>query len=245
MSFGVSLSGAFLAGLLSFASPCLLPLLPAYLGFLGGSEALGVERDGKMPAAEKSVLGLALAFVLGFSTIFVLLGATASRVGQLLLQYASTMTLIAGVLLILFGLHFLGAFRVPFLYRQLRFEVAKRPTGPVSAFVVGLAFGFGWTPCVGPVLAGILMVAGTQASVGRGTLMLVSYAAGIGIPFLLAAIFTRPVLRWVAAAKKRIWLVEKISGVLLIFTGIIFLGGFMPRLSELLLDYFPVLGQIG
>lgn len=245
MGLDLSLPGAFAAGLLSFASPCLLPLLPAYLGFLGGAEALGLEQDVAEPQPEKSVLRLALAFVIGFSAVFILLGATASHLGQILLRYADALTVIAGLCLIVFGLHFLGMFRVPLLYRHMRFEMRKRPTGPAGAFVVGLAFGFGWTPCVGPVLAAILLVAGAEASVGRGTLLLTSYAAGIGIPFLLAAMFTQPVLRWVAAARPRLWFVEKLSGMLLILTGLVFLAGFMPHISEFLLDRIPALGQIG
>ncbi|MCL8383798.1 cytochrome c biogenesis CcdA family protein [Xanthobacter aminoxidans] len=242
MSLDVSLAGAFLAGLLSFASPCVLPLVPAYLGFLAGAAA----EDGEDPVpARRSILGAALLFVLGFASVFILLGATASSLGRVLMDHIETLTLLSGALLVVFGLHMTGLIRIPLLYRQARLEPMARPAGLIGPYVVGLAFGFGWSPCVGPVLAAILLVAGAEASVGRGMLLLAIYAAGIGIPFLIAAAFTERFLAWTRAARSRLGLVEKIAGGLLILTGIAFMTGFMPEIAQWLLDAAPGLGTIG
>ncbi|WP_374250045.1 cytochrome c biogenesis CcdA family protein [Xanthobacter sp.] len=242
MSLDVSLAGAFLAGLLSFASPCVLPLVPAYLGFLAGAAA----EDGESTApARRSILGAALLFVLGFASVFILLGATASSLGRVLMDHIETLTLLSGALLVVFGLHMTGLIRIPLLYRQARLEPMARPAGLIGPYVVGLAFGFGWSPCVGPVLAAILLVAGAEASVGRGMLLLAIYAAGIGIPFLIAAAFTERFLAWTRAARSRLGLVEKIAGGLLILTGIAFMTGFMPEIAQWLLDAAPGLGRIG
>lgn len=242
MSLDVSLAGAFLAGLLSFASPCVLPLVPAYLGFLAGAAA--EDGEGTAPV-RRSILGAALLFVLGFASVFILLGATASSLGRVLMDHIETLTLLSGALLVVFGLHMTGLIRIPLLYRQARLEPMARPAGLIGPYVVGLAFGFGWSPCVGPVLAAILLVAGAEASVGRGMLLLAIYAAGIGIPFLIAAAFTERFLAWTRAARSRLGLVEKIAGGLLILTGIAFMTGFMPEIAQWLLDAAPGLGTIG
>ncbi|WP_024280678.1 cytochrome c biogenesis protein CcdA [Xanthobacter sp. 126] len=242
MSLDVSLAGAFLAGLLSFASPCVLPLVPAYLGFLAGAAA--EDGEGAAPA-RRSILGAALLFVLGFASVFILLGATASSLGRVLMDHIETLTLLSGALLVVFGLHMTGLIRIPLLYRQARLEPMARPAGLIGPYVVGLAFGFGWSPCVGPVLAAILLIAGAEASVGRGMLLLAIYAAGIGIPFLIAAAFTERFLAWTRAARSRLGLVEKIAGGLLILTGIAFMTGFMPEIAQWLLDAAPGLGTIG
>ena len=246
MSLDVSLPGAFVAGLLSFASPCVLPLVPAYLGFLAGAAETAPSGAGaKARPANRAVVAAAFAFVLGFSTVFILLGATAATLGQALMRYAGPLTIASGVLLIVFGLHMLGLLRIPLLYRQAKLEVREKPAGLLGAYVIGLAFGFGWSPCVGPVLAAILIVAGAEASLGRGALLLALYAAGIGIPFLLAALFAGPFLAWAAAVKQRMGLIEKISGALLVATGLIFVTGLMPEVAQWLLERVPVLGAIG
>lgn len=245
MSLDVSLPGAFIAGLLSFASPCVLPLVPAYLGFLTGTAVETAPEGGVNAAGRHRVLIAALAFVLGFATVFVILGATASTLGQALLQYAGPLTIVSGALLIVFGLHMLGLVRIPFLYRQAKMDVSEKPAGLLGAYVIGLAFGFGWSPCVGPVLAAILIVAGAEASVARGALLLAVYAAGIGIPFLVAAAFAGSFLSWLGAVRKRLGLIEKISGALLVATGLVFVTGLMPDVSQWLLDAVPALGTIG
>ncbi|MCG5236391.1 cytochrome c biogenesis CcdA family protein [Xanthobacter oligotrophicus] len=241
MSLDIGLPGAFLAGLLSFASPCVLPLVPAYLGFLTGTVA---GREGQA-APRRRVIAAAALFVLGFSTVFILLGATASTLGQMLMRHVEALTLVSGVLLVLFGLHMTGLVRIPLLYRQAKIDAATTPAGLVGPYLIGLAFGFGWSPCVGPVLAAILMVAGAEASVGKGMALLAVYAAGIGIPFLIAAAFTGPFLAWAAAARRRLGLIEKVAGALLILTGLAFMTGFMPEVAQWLMDQVPALGAIG
>lgn len=243
MSLEISLPGAFLAGLLSFASPCVLPLVPAYLGFLTSAVAPAGAAGGPVPRGR--VLAAAGLFVLGFSIVFVLLGATASSLGRLLLDHVEVLTLVSGALLVLFGLHMTGLLRIPLLYRQARIDVGATPAGVLTPLVVGLAFGFGWSPCVGPVLAAILMVAGAEASVGKGMLLLAVYAAGIGIPFLVAAAFTGPFLAWARSAGRRLGLLEKVAGGLLILTGIAFMTGFMPEVAQWLLERMPSLGAVG
>ena len=244
MSLEVGLPGAFVAGLLSFASPCVLPLVPAYLGFLSGAGAGDDAPQMDAAALRRRTIGLALAFVAGFAAVFVLLGATASSLGRLLLAYADVLTVAAGILLVLFGLHFLGVLRIPVLYRQLRLEPARRPAGPIGAVLVGAAFGFGWTPCVGPILAAILMLAGAEASLWRGGALLAAYAAGLGLPFVAAAAFTGTFLRWAAKARRRLDVIEKVSGGLLVLTGIAFLSGWMPVLSGWLLETFPGFAEV-
>ncbi len=244
MGFDVSLGGAFLAGLLSFLSPCVLPLVPPYLCFVAGVslDELTAHDSG---AQGRRVMLTALAFVLGFTSIFVALGASASAIGQFVSEYFGALSIVAGIVIILMGLHFLGVLRVPVLYREARFHVARRPTGPLGAFVIGLTFAFGWTPCVGPVLAAILFVAGSADSVARGTALLTVYGLGIGLPFLLAALFAGPFMRLAARFRRYIGAVEKVIGVALVVTGVLFMTGTMSTLSYWLLEAFPDLGTIG
>ncbi len=192
--FDVGLWGAFIAGLLSFMSPCVLPLVPPYLCFIGGvSLSEMTDKAGPPPGANRRVFISALAFVLGFTMVFVLFGATASFLGQLLADNMLWIGRVAGVLIIIMGVHFLGIVKIPLLYREARFHGPAKPVGLFGAFLMGLAFAFGWTPCVGPVLAAILMVAGSEESVTRGTVLLATYAAGIGLPFLIGALCRRTV----------------------------------------------------
>ncbi|PVB62730.1 cytochrome c biogenesis protein CcdA [Labrenzia sp. 011] len=242
----VSIIGAALAGLLSFVSPCVLPLVPPYLGFLAGVslEQLTGEDDEAGNASRKAFFS-ALVFVLGFSTVFVLLGATASFFGQFIRAYLDYFGYIAGAAIIVMGLHFLGVFRIGFLYREARIHVDKKPAGPLGAYVIGLAFGFGWTPCVGPILAAILFVAGSEETVGQGALLLSAYALGLGIPFLVAALFAGPFLKFMKRFRKHMGVVEKTMGVVLVLTGIMFLTGQMAVLSYWLLETFPVMQTLG
>ncbi|RXF69878.1 cytochrome c biogenesis CcdA family protein [Hansschlegelia zhihuaiae] len=240
MGLDVSLAGAAAAGALSFASPCVLPLTPAYLGFISGAAS-----PDQIERARSRVFALALAFVAGFSTVFVALGATASTIGQFLSNYAQPLTVAAGALLVLFGLHFMEIVRIPLFYRHAGVGLERRPTGPLGAYAVGLAFGFGWTPCVGPILAAILMVAGAEQTAWRGAALLGAYSAGIGLPFLLAAAFMGAFLRWSRALKSRLGLIEKVSGGLLIVTGLAFIGGWVPVAAGWLLEMFPGLAEIG
>jgi len=239
-------AGAFAAGLLSFLSPCVLPLVPPYLCFIGGLtlDQLAEQQEVGGVAARR-VFVAALAFVLGFTTVFVALGATASVIGQVVAENFRLLGQIAGVIIIVLGLHFLGLLRIPFLYREARFHVESRPAGLVGAYVVGLAFAFGWTPCVGPVLAAILFVAGAEGSVLEGSTLLTAYALGIGLPFLGAALAARPFMAFMARFRRYLGAVEKTMGGLLVITGVLFLTGTMSEIAFWILEAFPALGRIG
>jgi cytochrome c-type biogenesis protein len=239
----VSLPAAALGGLISFLSPCVLPLVPPYLSFLAGTtfDRLSAGDD---RAVRRRALMAALLFVAGFATVFVLLGATASAFGQFVRQYLDILSTIAGLAIIVMGLHFLGIFRIGLLYREARLTVDK-PVGLWGAYVMGLAFAFGWTPCIGPVLAAILAVAGSEASVTRGALLLAAYSAGLGIPFLLAAFAMKPFVAFLKGMRSHFAMIEKGMGVLLILTGIAFLTGWITTMSYWLLEAFPVLGRLG
>src|ERR671916_3412188 len=210
----VSLPAAALGGLISSLSPCVLPLVPPYLSYLAGVslDELQAEDD---PRVRRRAILTALLFVAGFSTVFVLLGATASALGLLIRQYVDVLSMVAGIVIILMGLHFLGLFRIGLLYREARFS-PDRSAGLWGAYVMGLAFAFGWTPCIGPVLAAILAVAGSEQSVAKGALLLAAYSAGLAIPFLVAAFAVEPFAAFLARFREHIGKVEKAMGALLV-----------------------------
>ncbi len=241
----VSVWGAFLAGLLSFVSPCVLPLVPPYLAWLAGVSFEELRDDSAGSAQKRRIVVAALAFVLGFTTVFVGLGATASVIGKTIAQYFDTLSIIAGVIIIIMGLHFLGVFRIGLLYREARVQVNRKPVGLFGAYVIGLAFAFGWTPCVGPVLAAILFVAGSEGTAARGAMLLAIYSLGIGIPFILAALFASRFLAWAARFRRHMHKVEMAMGGLLVVTGILFITGQMATMSYWLLETFPIFQTIG
>ncbi|MDX1729964.1 MAG: cytochrome c biogenesis protein CcdA [Aurantimonas coralicida] len=241
----VGYGAALLAGLLSFVSPCVLPIVPPYLAYLAGLSFDQVRERGTEPAVARQIMLASLAFVAGFTTVFVALGATASLVGQVIAQWFDVLSVVAGIIIIIMGLHFLGVFRLSLLYREARVNVAQKPAGPLGAYVIGLAFAFGWTPCVGPVLAAILFVAGSQDTAVRGAGLLATYSIGIGVPFLLAAAFATRFLAFAARMRRHMATVEKIMGGALVFTGILFVTGQMATISYLLLETFPVFATIG
>lgn len=243
MASEVTYSAATMAGLLSFLSPCVLPLVPPYLTFIAGTslEELASEKVGP---ARRDVMFAAGLFVAGFSSVFVALGATASIFGQIVRQYLDLLSYAAGLAIILMGLHFLGIFRLAFLYREARLEVQK-PVGLWGAYVMGLAFAFGWTPCIGPILAAILAVASSEETVGQGAVLLAFYSAGLGVPFLLAALAIEPFFGFINRFKRHFALMERIVGVLLIATGLAFLTGGLSSVSFWLLETFPDLAKLG
>jgi cytochrome c-type biogenesis protein len=244
--FDVGYTGAAVAGLLSFLSPCVLPLVPPYLCFLAGISMEELqEADGVPPGAARRVFVRALAFVLGFATVFVALGASASAVGRLVADHLDVLSKIAGVLILLLGLHFLGVFRLALLYRELRFHGAAKPAGVAGAYVIGLAFAFGWTPCVGPVLAAILFVAAAEDTVLEGAALLGVYAMGIGLPFLLAALLARPFLGFMQRFRRHLHRVEQAMGALLVVTGVLFITGSVNDIGYWLQETFPALGRVG
>ena len=244
MGLDVTVLGAFTAGLLSFLSPCVLPLVPPYLSFLAGVGLNELREGAANVAPPRRVVLLAVCFVLGFATVFVLLGAGASAAGQVVARHLDLLGTLAGILIIVLGLHMMGL-RIPILFREARFHPAAKPAGPVGAYVIGLAFAFGWTPCVGPVLAAVLLLAGSGDTVGEGAWLLVAYSAGIGVPFVLAAAFIGPFLRAAQRFRRYVGVVEKVSGGLLVATGLLFVTGQMPVIGGWLLETAPVLGRIG
>lgn len=242
----VTYAGAFGAGLLSFLSPCVLPLVPPYLCFLGGVTLDQVtDAEAPDPAIMRRVFLSALVFVLGFSTVFVSLGATASAIGQLVADYLDVLAKIAGAVIAVLGLHFMGILKIPLLYREARFQTESKPASLIGAYIVGLAFAFGWTPCVGPILAAILFVAGSDDSVMYGTTLLGTYSAGLGVPFLLAAFAVRPFLGFMQRFRRHMQTVERVIGGLLVVTGILFLTGRFSEIAYWLLETFPALGTVG
>ncbi|MEP4033755.1 cytochrome c biogenesis protein CcdA [Roseibium polysiphoniae] len=241
----VSIGAAFLAGLLSFVSPCVLPIVPPYLCYLAGVSVAELKGEMATAATSRRIVLSSVAFVLGFSVVFVALGATASVIGQSIARYFDTLSIIAGIIIIIMGLHFLGLFRISLLFREARVQVERKPPGLLGAFVMGLAFAFGWTPCVGPVLAAILFMAGSTGSTGQGGLLLAAYALGIGIPFILAAAFASRFLGWASRFRKHMGTVEKVMGGFLVLTGLLFVTGQMSTIAFWLLEAFPVFSQIG
>jgi cytochrome c-type biogenesis protein len=244
MAIDVTWGGAALAGLISFLSPCVLPLVPPYLCYMAGVSLDQLSGEAEEAVARHKVMWSALAFILGFTTVFVMLGAAASVIGQLVRSYLDVLSIAAGAVIIVMGLHFLGVFRIPLLYREARVEV-RNPAGPIGSYFMGLAFAFGWTPCIGPVLAAILGVAGSEATVTRGAALLAVYSLGLGVPFLLAGLFAGPFMRFLKRFRAHLGAVEKTMGGLLVLTGVLFITGGMATVSYWLLDAFPGLAQIG
>jgi cytochrome c-type biogenesis protein len=242
----VSYAGALLAGFLSFASPCVLPLVPAYLSFLGGASFDRLAASGSDDrAAVRHVFVMALSFVFGFSTVFVIFGATATALSRLVVEHLDVLSKIAGVVIVVFGLHYMGVFRIWFLYFDKRFHLEKKPAGIIGSYILGLAFAFGWTPCVGPVLATILMVAAGGDSIWYGTGLLAFYAVGIGVPFLIAALFVGPFMKFMERFRKYVRGVEIAIGALLIITGVAIFTGSMADAAQWLLETFPVFSTVG
>ncbi|WP_342361573.1 cytochrome c biogenesis protein CcdA [Terrarubrum flagellatum] len=234
---------ALLAGLLSFLSPCVLPLAPPYLTYLAGA-SIEELTDEVEPHVQRRAIVAALLFVLGFSTVFIALGAGASVAGQLLRAYSRELSIIAGVAIIIMGLHFLGLFKIPLLYREMRFQ-ASSGGKLIGAYVMGLAFAFGWTPCIGPVLGAILGLAGSTQTIWQGVTMLAVYSLGLGIPFLAAAFAMGPFIRWMRGFRAHLDKVEKAMGALLVLTGVAFLTGGAERMAFWLLETFPALAKLG
>ena len=242
----ITFFGAFVAGLLSFVSPCVLPLIPAYISFLGGA-SLGqlTEEGGVNSATQRRVFYSAFAFVLGFSTIFISLGATATALSTLIAQHSLLLSQIAGTILVIFGLHYMGVFRIDFLNFEKRFHLENKPAGLIGSYILGLAFAFGWTPCVGPILASVLMVAASGDSTSYGISLLTVYAAGLGIPFLIAAFAVKPFMAFISRFKKQMRKIEITISVLLIITGIAIFTGDLAEVANWLLNTFPVFTKVG
>lgn len=241
----IGLAAAFLAGLVSFVSPCVLPLVPAYVSYVAGQP---LREEAARPDARERLAALSLSafFVLGFSAVFVTLGASATLLGRLLLQYRYEANLVGGAIVIVFGLLMIGMTRgMPWLLRDFRFHPRLAGGRPAPAFVLGLAFGFGWTPCIGPILGAILTVSAVQVSASTGAGLLATYAAGLGVPFLLVAFFTREAAGRLKALRRFGSALQIAAGLILVAMGIAMMTGQLSRFGFWLLQTFPVFGRIG
>lgn len=256
MAIDVGYLSAVGAGAISFLSPCVLPLVPPYLCYMAGVSmddfrgervvsAGGGAAIAPVSQPRLALLSASLAFVLGFSTVFVALGAGASSIGGLLRAWQQELAIVAGLLIILMGLNFLGVIRIPLLSREARFQSGGKPASAAAAYLMGLAFAFGWTPCIGPVLGPILTLAGGRETVGEGATLLAAYSLGLGVPFLLAALFSGVFMRFLSRFRVHLGKVEKVMGGLLVIAGILFMTGGVQAASFWLLETFPVLGTLG
>jgi len=232
---------AFLAGVISFLSPCVLPIVPPYLAYMSGISLSEATDNNKAV----SIFLPAVFFVLGLSTVFLILGFTASALGTVFLSYQDTLITISGILVMGFGLHFLGILRIGFLEREARFEASSQNGSAFGAYVLGLAFAFGWTPCIGPQLASILTLAASEGSVARGTTLLGVYALGLGVPFLLVALFLSRLSATLTWLKRHMQIIERLMGLLLWTIGLMMLTGGFADFSFLILDTFPNLANLG
>jgi cytochrome c-type biogenesis protein len=242
----VSLAAAALAGLLSFLSPCILPMVPFYLSYMAGASMTGLSGEAVVPGSVRGRAVLAaVLFSAGIITVFMALGATASVFGQFVREWMGVLRLLAASVIIVMGLHFLGIFRIGLLYRQFR---AEGPTGSrmslAGAYVIGMAFAFGWTPCVGPVLATILFTAAGADSASRGATLLFVYGLGMTLPFVLAALFVEPFLRWAAGFRKHLGTVEKVMGALLVLFGVLIGTNTVNYIAQWMLEVGPDLGVL-
>jgi len=245
--FDITLTGAFLAGLLSFLSPCILPMVPFYLSYLGGMSAAEVAQGGAVTRETRirAVLG-ATVFAAGVLTVFVGLGASASLFGQVLRDWFDVLRYLAAALIILMGLHFLGVIRIGFLNRSLRAEPGDTANlGLGGAYLIGLAFAFGWTPCVGPVLAAILFMAGSTGSAGQGMALLTAYGIGMTLPFVLAAGFVGPFMKLMRRFRKHLGKVEKVMGAALVVFGVLIATNALLYIGQWMIDNFEVFSTIG
>ena len=230
---------AILAGILSFLSPCVLPVVPPYLAYMTGITVGGLK------TGERSAVPAALMFVLGLSTVFLVMGFAASAFGRMFLEYQIWLARIGGVMVIIMGLHFLHVFRIPLLDQEARLDTGDQGGSALGAYVLGLAFAFGWTPCIGPLLGAILTMAASEGAIGRGTGLLAVYALGLGIPFLLSAIFVNRAIGLMNRIKPYLKTIERVMGGLLVVVGILLVSGRMADLSYWMLEAFPALGRLG
>ena len=231
---------SLLAGLISFLSPCVLPIVPPYLAYMSG-----ISLDSSAVKSNLKVVIVAAFFVMGLSTVFLILGVAASSFGILLLGYKDLLTTVAGLLIMCFGLHFLDIVRIPLLNREVRFDVGDKGSSFFGAYLLGLAFAFGWTPCIGPQLGAILSLAASEASLYKGMILLSFYALGLGIPFLIVAAFLSKMGNTLLLFKQNFKIIERVMGLLLWTVGLLMLSGGFTDLSFWLLETFPYLGTLG
>lgn len=240
----IGILAAFVAGIISFLSPCVLPLVPGYISYIVGRSTFA-SPSGETEVLRSAALGLSLCFVLGFTTVFVILGASATALGQLLLRYRFEMNIVGGGIVMLFGLFILGTIRPKWMMREARVHLDLPGGKAVSAYVLGLAFAFGWTPCIGPILGAILTVGAASASVGDGVALLAIYSFGLGVPFLLAAVFTDTLSARLKAFGRLGRSLRALAGVVMIAMGVAMMTGYLSAFAFWLLETFPILSSIG
>ena len=233
-----------LAGLLSFLSPCVLPIVPGYLCFLAGT-SLDKIASGEDASKERNVFYFALSFVFGFSTVFILLGASATLLSGLIYEYLDILRVVGGIIIIIFGVHFMQIIQLPFLNRDTRYQIESYRPGIVGSYVIGLSFAFGWTPCIGPILGSVLSIAASSETVTYGIVLLMLYSAGLGIPFLLAAYAINGFMKFLSKIRNYIRVIESFTGVLLVIFGILILTNRIQELAFFFIKYFPFLAQFG
>ena len=235
---------AFLAGIISFLSPCVLPLVPGYVSYVAGG--ITNTSDGNNRSWQRlRTVGLSLGFVLGFSTVFIALGASASAIGTLLLTYRYELNIVGGSIVIVFGLFMIGAAPINLLQSDFRFRTSLPGGKLLSSYALGLAFGFGWTPCIGPILGAILTASAASADISNGVILLAIYSAGLGVPFVAAAIFTDKLVSAIRSTRNAGRWLYKVAGVIMILMGLAMVTDMLSAFSYWLLDVFPVLGQLG
>ena len=240
---GISYFYVLLAGLLSFLSPCVLPIVPGYLCFIAGT-SLDKALD-EQEILKIDILKYSISFVLGFSTVFVLMGASATYLSGLLYEYFDYLRIIGGTIIIIFGIHFTQLIQLPFLNSDTRVQINNYKPGLTGSFVVGLSFAFGWTPCIGPILGSVLSVAATSENIPEGTFLLALYSAGLGIPFILAAYGIGSFLKFLSKIRKYVRIIEIFTGVLLILFGVLILTNRIQELAFFFIKYLPFLTQFG
>ena len=240
MNQNVTLLAAFAAGFLSFVSPCVLPLIPGYISFVSGISVEEMRGDTAPATSRLQVFLTSLAFVIGFSLVFIALGASATAIGKFLFAKLPLLSKIAGVILIIFGLHTMGVFRLAFLETEKRVHSQRKPAGPLGAMLVGVAFAFGWTPCIGPILGGILAIAGSRNSVAEGITLLAVYSLGLGIPFLLTSLAINQFFGAAKKIRRYYHAIELASGALLVLIGVLIMTGQLTLIVRLLQPYLPV-----
>lgn len=245
--FDVSYFGALIAGLLSFLTPCILPMVPFYLSYLAGVGMNQINAEAEIsPAVRRRAFLGAVAFALGVITIFVGLGATATLFGQVVREYFDVLRWVAAAIIIAMGLHFLGVIRIGLLYRQFSTEIGETSNVSIlGAYIIGLAFAFGWTPCVGPVLTAILFTAAGEDSAAQGAMLLFTYGLGMTLPFILAALFIGPFMRWMAGFRRYLGMIEKVMGVMLIIFGVLIATNSMNIIAQWMLTYVPWFSTLG
>ncbi len=233
-----------LAGLLSFLSPCVLPIVPGYLCFIAGTNLNKLQLD-QNNDVKRRVFKFSLSFVFGFSTVFVALGASATLLSSLVYEYLDFLRIAGGIIIIIFGIHFMQIIQIPFLNKELRYQIESYRPGIVGSYIIGLSFAFGWTPCIGPILGSVLSIAASSETVSYGIILLMLYSAGLGVPFLIAAYAINGFMSFLIRIRNYIRVIEIFTGLLLIIFGILILTNRIQELAFFFIKYFPFLAQFG